>query len=59
MELGLDLSPTSDADITYVSDPNTKYTRSIDQQDTSGSISGKTKIGFDILAQTGLSIITL
>ncbi len=59
MEFGLDFSPTSDAEITYVSDPNTKYTRSIDQQDASGSISGKTKIGFDILAQTGLSIITL
>ena len=59
MEVGLDFSPTSDAEITYVSDPNTKYTRSIDQQDASGSITGKTKIGFDILSQTGLSLITL
>ncbi len=59
MELGLDFSPSSDAEITYVSDPNTKYTKSIDQQDVSGSVSGKTKIGFDILSKTGLSINTL
>jgi len=59
MELGLDLSPTSDADITYVSDPNTKYTRSIDQQDARGSISAKTKIGLDMMSQIGWSIITL
>ena len=59
MEIGLDFSPTSDAEITYVSDPNTKYTRSIDQQDASGSITGKTKIGFDILSQSGLSLTTL
>ncbi len=59
MELGLDFSPSSDAEITYVSDPNTKYTKSIDQQDVSGSVSGKTKIGFDILTKTGLSINTL
>ena len=59
MEVGLDFSPTSDVDITYVSDPNTKYTRSIDQQDASGSISGKTKVGFDIMLKTGLSLMTL
>ncbi len=59
MEFGLDFSPSSDAEITYVSDPNTKYTRSIDQQDASGSISAKTKIGLDVMAQTGWSMITL
>ena len=59
VELGLDFSPSSDVEITYVSDPNTKYLRSIDQQDASGSISGKTKIGFDIMAETGWSLITL
>ena len=32
-ELGLDLSPNSDISLNYVSDPNTKYTKSIDQQD--------------------------
>ena len=59
MEVGLDFSPSSDAEITYVSDPNTKYTKSIDQQDVSGSVSGKTKIGFDIFSETGLSLTTL
>ena len=54
-ELGLDLSPNSDVSLNYVSDPNTKYTKSIDQEDEK-SIKGK--IGFDILTSTGWSLMT-
>ena len=56
IELGLDFSPSSDASITYVSDPNTSYMRSIDQQE---SKSGKVKLGFDIITQMGFSLSTL
>ena len=56
IELGLDFSPTSDVSITYVSDPNTSYMRSIDQQK---SKSGKVKLGLDIITQTGFSLSTL
>ena len=55
LELGLDLSPSSDASITYVSDPNTSYIRSIDQQEAK---SGKIKLGFDIITRTGFSLTT-
>jgi len=54
-ELGLDLSPNSDVSLNYVSDPNTKYTKSIDQEDEK-SIKGK--IGFDVLTKTGWSLMT-
>ena len=56
IELELDFSPSSDASITYVSDPNTSYMRSIDQQK---SKSGKVKLGLDIITQTGFSLSTL
>ena len=56
IELGLDFSPSSDASITYVSDPNTSYMRSIDQQK---SKSGKVKLGLDIITNTGFSLSTL
>ncbi len=54
-ELGLDLSPSSDVSLNYVSDPNTKYTKSIDQQ---GEESIKGKIGFDLLKDNGWSLMT-
>ena len=54
-ELGIDLSPSSDVSLNYVSDPNTKYTKSIDQQDEK-SIKGK--IGFDVLHNNGWSLMT-
>ena len=54
-ELGIDLSPSSDVSLNYVSDPNTKYTKSIDQQDEK-SIKGK--IGFDVLHNNGWSMMT-
>ena len=54
LDLGYDLSPSSDVSLNYVSDPNTKYTKSIDQEDDK-SIKGK--IGFDILNDTGLSMM--
>ena len=53
-ELGLDLSPSSDVSLNYVSDPNTKYTKSIDQQ---GEESVKGKIGFDLLKDNGWSLM--
>ena len=56
VELGIDFSPSSDVSITYVSDPNTVYIRSIDQQE---SKSGKVTLGFDIITQTGFSLSTL
>ena len=54
-EVGLDLSPNSDASVNYVSDPNTKYTKSIDQADDK---SYKGKIGFDVLKKNGWSLMT-
>ena len=54
-ELGIDLSPSSDVSLNYVSDPNTKYTKSIDQH---GEKSVKGKIGFDILTRKGWSLMT-
>ena len=53
-ELGLDLSPNSDVSLNYVSDPNTKYTKSIDQQ---GEKNVKGKVGFDLLTETGWSFM--
>ncbi len=53
-ELGLDLSPSSDVSLNYVSDPNSKYTKSIDQQ---GEESIKGKIGFDLLKDNGWSLM--
>ena len=52
-ELGLDLSPSSDVSLNYVSDPSTKYTKSIDQQ---GKESIKGKVGFDLLREDGWSL---
>jgi methionine-rich copper-binding protein CopC len=53
-ELGLDLSPNSDVSLNYVSDPNTKYTKSIDQQ---GEKNVKGKVGFDLLTENGWSFM--
>ena len=53
-ELGLDLSPNSDISLNYVSDPNTKYTKSIDHQ---GEESIKGKVGFDLLKDNGWSLM--
>ena len=53
-ELGLDLSPSSDVSLNYVSDPNTKYTKSIDQQ---GEKNIKGKVGFDLLKENGWSLM--
>ena len=54
LELGYDLSPNSDVSLNYVSDPNTKYTKSIDQEDDK-SIKGK--IGFDVVNDSGPSMM--
>ena len=53
-ELGLDLSPSSDVSLNYVSDPNTKYTKSINQQ---GEKSIEGKVGFDLLKENGWSLM--
>ena len=54
LELGYDLSPDSDVSLNYISDPNTKYTKSIDQDDDK-SIKGK--IGFDVVNDIGPSMM--
>ena len=54
LELGYDLSPDSDISLNYISDPNTKYTKSIDQEDDK-SIKGK--IGFDVVNDIGPSMM--
>ncbi len=54
LELGYDLSPDSDVSLNYISDPNTKYTKSIDQEDDK-SIKGK--IGFDVVNDIGPSMM--
>ena len=53
-ELGLDLSPSSNVSLNYVSDPNTKYSKSIDQH---GEESIKGKVGFDLLIENGWSLM--
>ena len=54
LELGYDLSPNSDVSLNYVSDPNTKYTKSIDQEDDKNI---KGKIGFDVVNDSGPSMM--
>ena len=55
MELGLDFSPSSDATVSYVSDPSTDYTTFIGQD----SKNIKTNLGFDLIMENGFSFITI
>ena len=54
LEIGLDFSPSSDATYRYLSE-TTEYTKPIDQD--SKNIRGN--IGFDLITEDGLSIITI
>ena len=54
LELGLDFSPSSDATYRYLSE-TTEYTKSIDQD----SKNLRANIGFDLINENGLSIMTI
>ena len=49
-EIGLDISPSSDVKLNYVSDPNTVYAKSIDQQESKNL---NAKLGFDLTTSKG------
>ena len=55
IEFGIDLSPSSDAKLNYVSDPNTVYVKSIDKKNETLN----TSLGLDITSHNGLSILLL
>ena len=55
LEYIANLSPTSKATVSYVSDPNTDYTLSIDVKDIHSARAG---LGFDILTKNGWSVTT-
>ncbi len=54
LELGLDFSPSSDATYRYLSE-TTEYTKAIDQD----SKNLRANIGFDLINENGLSIMTI
>ena len=54
-EIGLDISPSSEVKLNYVSDPNTVYVKSIDQQESKNL---NTKFGFDLTTSKGLSMMS-
>ena len=54
-EIGLDISPSSEVKLSYVSDPNTVYVKSIDQQESKNL---NTKFGFDLTTSKGLSMMS-
>jgi len=55
LELGLDFSPSSDATVSYVTDPNTNYTTFIGQD----SKNIRANIGFDLVTENGFSVMTI
>ena len=55
IEFGIDLSPSSDVKLNYVSDPNTVYVKSIDKKNETLN----TSLGLDITSNNGLSILLL
>ena len=54
-EIGLDISPSSDVKLNYVSDPNTVYAKSIDQQESKNL---NAKLGFDLTTSKGFSMMS-
>ena len=54
-EIGLDISPSSDVKLNYVSDPNTVYAKSIDQQESKNL---NAKFGFDLTTSKGFSMMS-
>ena len=55
LEYGADFSPSSNATLSYVSDPNTDYTLSVSKRALHNFRAG---VGFDIQTVGGLSVIT-
>ncbi len=54
-EIGLDISPSSEVKLHYVSDPNTVYAKSIDQQESKNL---NAKFGFDLNTIKGFSMMS-
>jgi hypothetical protein len=54
LEYGANFSPSSDATVSYVSDPSTDYTLSIAHEETHNIRAG---LGFDIVTENGLTIM--
>ena len=55
LEYGTDFSPSSDATVSYVSDPSTDYTLSIAHEATHNIRAG---LGFDFITESGLTVMT-
>ena len=55
-EMGIDISPSSNVNLTYVSDPATTYVKSIDQQ---ASKNLNAKLGLDLTNSKGFSMMSL
>ena len=54
LEYGANFSPSSDATVSYVSDPSTDYTLSIAHEATHNIRAG---LGFDLITENGLTIM--
>ena len=55
LEYGANFSPSSNATVSYVSDPSTDYTLSIAHEETHNIRAG---LGFDFITENGLTIMT-
>ena len=55
LEYGANFSPSSNATVSYVSDPNTDFTLSIAHEATHNIRAG---LGFELIKENGLTIIT-
>ena len=55
LEYGTDFSPSSDATVSYVSDPSTDYTLSVSHEATHNIRAG---LGFDFITESGLTVMT-
>ena len=53
--MGIDISPSSNVSLNYVSDPGTKYVKSIDQQESKNL---NAKLGLDLVNINGFSMIS-
>ena len=53
--MGIDISPSSNVSLNYVSDPGTTYIKSIDQQENKNL---NAKLGFDLTNSKGFSIMS-
>ena len=56
LEIGLDISPSSEVKLNYVSDPNTVFIKSIEHKNEKLL---NTNLGFDLTSNNGFSIILL